>query len=93
MYGCGSLHLFPFAAGWSLTEVILTFRVIAEKSCVILIGLPLYATWSFPLVAFNILSLFYTFSVLITRLWLNFLLVQSVWCSVSFFYIYRVLFL
>jgi hypothetical protein len=40
-------------------------RVSIEKSGVILIGLPIYVTWLFPLVAFNIHSLFCTFGVLI----------------------------
>jgi hypothetical protein len=35
---------------------LLAFRVSVEKSGVILIGLPLYVTWSFPLTALNILS-------------------------------------
>jgi hypothetical protein len=39
-----------------------------EKSGIFLIGLPLYDAWTFPLSAFNILSLFCTFSpILCTR--------------------------
>ena len=54
-----------------------------------LTGLPLYSNWSFSLAAFKILSLFCTFSVLII-MWLeDFFLVQSIWCSVSFLYIYK----
>jgi hypothetical protein len=41
------------------------FRVSVEKSSVFLIGLPLYVTWPFSLIAFNILSLFCAFYVLI----------------------------
>ena len=44
---------------------LLAFMVSGEKSGVILIGLPLYVTWPFSLTAFNILSLFSTFGVLI----------------------------
>ena len=44
---------------------LLVFMVSGEKSGVILIGLHLYATWPFSLIAFNILSLFSTFGVLI----------------------------
>jgi hypothetical protein len=43
----------------------LAFIVSGEKSGVILIGLPLYVTWPFSLTAFNILSLFNVFGVLI----------------------------
>lgn len=43
-----------------------------EKSGVNLIGLPLYITWSFPLAAFNILSLFCTLSVLLLSVEGNF---------------------
>ena len=46
-------------------QALLAFRVSVEKLGIILIGLPLYVTWPFPLVAFNIPSLFFTFSVLI----------------------------
>jgi hypothetical protein len=46
-------------------QAILAFIVSVEKSCVILIGLPLYVTWIFSLEAFNILSLLCAFSVLI----------------------------
>ena len=41
------------------------FMVSGEKSDVILIGLPLYVTRPFSLTAFNILSLFSVFGVLI----------------------------
>ena len=53
--------------GWHLRSLrvfktpvqdLLAFRNSVEKSCVILIGLPLYFTWPFPLTAFVILSLF-----------------------------------
>ena len=45
---------------------LLAFMVSGDKSGVILIGLPLYGTWPLSLTAFNILSLFSTFGVLIT---------------------------
>jgi hypothetical protein len=44
---------------------LLTFGVSVEKTDVILISLPLYVTWPFSLTAFNILSLFCAFSILI----------------------------
>jgi hypothetical protein len=56
---------------WSLrvcklsVQDILAFRISVEKLVVILIHLPFYVTWPFSLTSFNILSLFYTFSVLI----------------------------
>jgi hypothetical protein len=43
----------------------LAFRVSIEKSGVILMSLPFYVTWSFPLAAFNILYLVCVFCVLI----------------------------
>jgi hypothetical protein len=44
---------------------LLASRISVEKSGVILIGLSFYVTWTFSLTAFNILSLFCAFSVLI----------------------------
>ena len=44
---------------------LLAFKVSGDKSGKILIGLPLYVTWPFSLTAFNILSLFSAFDVLI----------------------------
>jgi hypothetical protein len=46
-------------------QALLAFKVSIEKSGLILIGLPLYITWSFSLAAFNILSLLCALSVLI----------------------------
>ena len=46
---------------------LLAFIVFVEKSGVILMGLPLYATWPFSLAAFNNLSLHCAFCVLIVR--------------------------
>jgi hypothetical protein len=46
-------------------QPLLAFRVFLEKSGVILIGLPLYVTWSFLLTTFNSLYLFCAFTVLI----------------------------
>ena len=60
--------------GWHLCSLrvcmrsahdLLAFIVSGEKSGLILIGLPLYVTWPFSLTAFNILSLFSAFGVLI----------------------------
>jgi hypothetical protein len=42
----------------SLRNAFLAFKVSVEKSAVILMGLPLYVTCFFYLIAFNILSLF-----------------------------------
>jgi hypothetical protein len=44
---------------------LLAFIISVEMSGVILIGLPLYVTWTFSLTAFNILSFFSIFGVLI----------------------------
>jgi hypothetical protein len=43
----------------------MAFIVSGENSGVIIIGVPLYVTWPFSLTAFNILSLFSAFGVLI----------------------------
>ena len=60
--------------GWNLcsrrvcvtsVQDLLAFIVSGEKSSVILIGLPLYVTWPFSLTAFNILSLFCAFVLII----------------------------
>ena len=72
-----SMMIESFAAysnmGWhlcSLRVCMTSFQsfpdVSVEKSGVILIGLPLYVSWTFPPVAFNIHSLFCAFGVLIT---------------------------
>ena len=44
-------------------QALLLCRIYIENSCIIFLGLPLYITWPFPFAAFNILSLFYIFSV------------------------------
>jgi hypothetical protein len=46
-------------------QTLQAFSVSVEKSGVILIGLPLYVTWPVSFAAFNLLSLFSAFSVLI----------------------------
>ena len=46
-------------------HALLAFIVSFENSGVILIGIPLYVSWPFSLLAFNIISLFCAFSVLI----------------------------
>jgi hypothetical protein len=60
--------------GWHLCSLrvcitsdqdLLALIVSGEKSGIILIGLPLYVTWPFSLTAFNILSLFSAFVILI----------------------------
>lgn len=69
---------------WAL----LAFSISFEKSGVILIILilPLYVIWSFPLVVFSILSSFCIFSVLIIIYCGEFLLIQVIWCSVCSLY-------
>jgi hypothetical protein len=57
-YSSLSCHLlFPINCV-TFAKAYLGFKVSTEKSCAILIGLPsyLYVTWSFSLVAFNILT-------------------------------------
>lgn len=62
------------------------FRVFVKKLGVILIGMPLYVPWPFSIGALSILSLFCIFSVLVVMCHKDFfLLVQFIWCSVSFF--------
>ena len=58
-------HLCSLRVCMSSAQDLLAFIVSIEKSGVILIVLPLYVTWPFSLAAFNILSLFCVFSVLI----------------------------
>ena len=58
-------HMWFFRGCKISVEALLAFSVSVEKSGVILIGLPLYITWPFSLVAFNILSLFGRLCVLI----------------------------
>ena len=58
-------HLCSLRVCMTSNQALLTFSVSVEKSAVILIGLPLYVTCPFSLAAFNILSLFCAFSVLI----------------------------
>jgi hypothetical protein len=72
---------------------LLAFIVSGEKSGVILTGLSLYITWPFPLTAFNILSLFSAFGVLIIMWWEEFLFWSSLWSSVGFLYVHGHLFL
>jgi len=89
--------------GWQLCSVgvcmksvqdLLAFIVAGEKSGVILIGLPSYVTWPFPLTAFNILFFIlciWCFHYYVTR-GVSFL-VQSIWSSICFLYAYGHLFL
>jgi hypothetical protein len=62
--GC---YLCSLSVCMTSAQDLLAFIVSGEKSGVILIGLPLYVTWHFPLTAFNILSLFCAFCVLIIK--------------------------
>ena len=56
-YSSLSWHLCSLRVCMTSDQALLAFIVSVEKSGVILIGLPLYDTWPFPLAAFNILSL------------------------------------
>ena len=58
-------HLCSLRVCMRSAQDLLAFMVSGEKSGVILIGLALYVTWPFSLTAFNILSLFSAFGVLI----------------------------
>jgi hypothetical protein len=58
-------HLCSLSVSITSVQDLLAFIVSGEKSRVILIGLPLYVTLPFSLTAFNILSLFSAFVVLI----------------------------
>jgi hypothetical protein len=58
-------HLCSLRVCMTSSQDLLSFILPGEKSGVILIGLPLYVTLSFSLTAFNILSLFSAFGVLI----------------------------
>jgi hypothetical protein len=58
-------HLCFFTVCMMSSHDLLAFIVSGEKSGVILLGLPLYGTCPFSLAAFNILSLFCAFGVLL----------------------------
>ena len=58
-------HLCSLRVCITSVQDLLVFIVSVEKSGEILIGLPLYVTWPSSLTAFNILSLFSAFVVLI----------------------------
>jgi hypothetical protein len=58
-------HLYSLRVCMTSDQALLAFIVSIGKSGIILMGLPLYVTWPFFLIAFNIISLFYGFSVLI----------------------------
>ena len=66
-------HLCSLEVCMKSVQYSFAFRISAENSSVILIGLPLFVTWSSFLTAFNILSFFCTFSVLIIMLQEDFL--------------------
>jgi hypothetical protein len=66
-------HLWSLRVCKTSVQDLLAFRVSVEKLDVTLILLPLYVTWPpLFLIAFNILSLFCTFSVLIIMWWEDF---------------------
>jgi hypothetical protein len=69
---------------------LLAFIVFREKSGLILIGLPLYVTWPFSLIDLKFFSLFWAFGVL-TIIWQEkfVFLVQSIWSSEGFVYVYQ----
>jgi hypothetical protein len=50
--------LFSFSARNTSLDALLAFKVLAQKSAVILMGLPVYIIYFLSLTAFNILSLF-----------------------------------
>jgi hypothetical protein len=58
-------HLCSLRVCITSSQDLLDFIVSGEKSGIVLIGLPLYVTRPFFLTAFNILSLFSAFGVLI----------------------------
>ena len=58
-------HLFSLSVCITSVQYLLAFIFSGEKSGLILIGLPLYVTSPFSLTAFNFLSLFSAFVVLI----------------------------
>jgi len=58
-------HLCSLRVCMTSDQSLHAFIVSVEKSGVILIGLPLCGTWPFSLAAFNVLSLFSVFSVLL----------------------------
>jgi hypothetical protein len=67
LFGYSSLgcHLCSLSVSIIYVQDLLAFIVSGEKSYVIFIDLPLYVTLSFSLTAFNVLSLFSAFVVLI----------------------------
>ena len=58
-------HLYSLSVCITSVQYLLAFIFSGEKSGLILIGLPLYVTSPFSLTAFNFLSLFSAFVVLI----------------------------
>ena len=85
-------HLCSLRVCMTSVQAHLAFIVSGEKSGVILICLPLYVTWPFSLTAFNILSLFSAFGVLII-MWWNFRSGPVFGSSVGFLYVHGHLFL
>jgi hypothetical protein len=93
-YSSLSSYFCSFRVFMTSVQDFLPFRVSAEKSGVILICLPLYVTWPFPLP----LLIFFLHSVHLVYFSYYVLgeisfLVQSIWGSVDFLYIYGLLFI
>jgi hypothetical protein len=73
MYSILGWHLCSLSVCMTIAQNLLAFIVSSEKSGVIMIGLPLYVTYSFSLTTFNILSLFSAFGFLIILCdWIHF---------------------
>lgn len=58
-------HLSSFKVWMTSAQELLGFKVFVEKSGIILVGLPFFVTWPSSFTAFNSLSLFCSFSILI----------------------------
>ena len=77
VYSSLAWHLCSLRVCITSVQDLLAFIGSGDKSGVILIGLLLYITRPFPLTAFNILSLFSAFVVLIIMCWEEFLFWSS----------------
>jgi hypothetical protein len=64
-YSSLAWHFCSVRVCMTFAYALLASIVSGEKSGIILIGLPLYVTWTFYFAGFNILSLLCAFSVLI----------------------------
>jgi hypothetical protein len=96
VYGRLDWHLSSVIVCKTCAQNLQAFGVYVEKSGVILINLLLYVTCHFPFAVFHILFfllLFCIFSFLITQWQESFLFWSNLSYSVSFMYIYNLLFL